>query len=262
VANFWRAVAHDPEAVAEWADWPVNENDKHARHLWLVGEREWLTRRLNGDPDFYDARIAGWWVWGVCLWIGGGFCSGDGPWRYEGGQMVDTREDALSNAGQGIHRQMPHLGDAGRGIYEWFAMLAERLRGVRVCSGDWTRVMSESVTFRHGLTSVFLDPPYGDEIEQTRVYATDCGQVSDAVREWCLENGNHPLLRIALCGYAGEGHEALEDYGWTQWAWKSAGGYGGGRGGTGDANRAKERIWYSPHCREPAQGVLDFGEVS
>ena len=37
VANFWRAVKHDAEAVAGWADWPVNENDLHARHGWLVG---------------------------------------------------------------------------------------------------------------------------------------------------------------------------------------------------------------------------------
>lgn len=34
VANFWRSVAHDPEAVAKYADWPVNEDDLHARHKW------------------------------------------------------------------------------------------------------------------------------------------------------------------------------------------------------------------------------------
>ena len=32
VANFWRAVAADPDAVALHADWPENENDLHARH--------------------------------------------------------------------------------------------------------------------------------------------------------------------------------------------------------------------------------------
>ena len=34
--NFWRAVKHDPEAVAEAAFYPINECDLHARHLWLV----------------------------------------------------------------------------------------------------------------------------------------------------------------------------------------------------------------------------------
>src|SRR3990172_8112543 len=38
VANFWRAVSADPEAVAQYADWPVIENDLHARHSWLVGQ--------------------------------------------------------------------------------------------------------------------------------------------------------------------------------------------------------------------------------
>ena len=262
VANFWRAVAHDPEVTAGWADWPIIEADLNARHAYLVGERENLLRRLEGDPDYFDARIAGWWVAGVCGWIGSGYCSGSGPWVVRDGELVDRRGDAISNAGQGINRQMPHLGnagrginrkmphlgDAGRGIHDWFAALSERLRRVRVTNGGWERVLSESVTTRHGMTAVFLDPPYGDEVEQTRVYATDSGTVSDDVRAWCIENGNDRLLRIALCGYEGEGHDALLDYGWTAHAWKTSGGYGGGRGGVGDENRHKERIYFSPAC--------------
>ena len=30
-------------------------------------------------------------------------------------------------------------------------------------------------------------------------------------------------------------------------------------GGVNDANRDLERIWFSPHCTVPGQGVLDFG---
>jgi hypothetical protein len=36
VSNFWRATSRDPEAVAEYADFPVSECDLHARHKWLV----------------------------------------------------------------------------------------------------------------------------------------------------------------------------------------------------------------------------------
>ena len=36
-----------------------------ARHAYLVSIRTDLTARLEGDPEFYDARIAGWWVWGA-----------------------------------------------------------------------------------------------------------------------------------------------------------------------------------------------------
>ena len=78
VATFWRATLNDPDAVAEHADNPVNECDLHARHLWLLGERGRITDRLCGDPDFYDAKAAGWWCWGQACWIGGGWCAGNG----------------------------------------------------------------------------------------------------------------------------------------------------------------------------------------
>src|SRR5574337_959136 len=39
VANFWRSIKLSPNETAKWADWPVNENDLHARHVWLVGRR-------------------------------------------------------------------------------------------------------------------------------------------------------------------------------------------------------------------------------
>jgi hypothetical protein len=273
VANFWRAVARDPEAVAAWADWPVNENDLHARHAYLVGVRRDFTARLEGDPNYFDAKIAGWWAWGICAYIGSGWCSGDGPWGVVDGKLVNRKLPHLGDAGRGINRQLPHLGDAGRGINrqlphlgnagrgitDWFITLADRLRGVRICSGDWTRVITESVTVRHGVTGVFLDPPYGDEIKQTRVYSTDSGTVSDDVRRWCAENGDNPNLRIALCGYAGEGHEALDDAGWTSHAWRTAGGYGGGRDGTGEENRHRERIWFSPACATATQGSIFDG---
>jgi DNA adenine methylase len=278
ISNFWRAVQFDPEATADWADWPVNESDLTARHSWLVGQRESLVRRLEGDPLFFDAQIAGWWVAGVCGWIGSGFCSGEGPWYSVGGELVNVRQmPHLTNAGRGVNRKMPHVGDAGKGVNRkmphvgdagkgvnlWFADLSDRLRNVRVLSGDWERALSESITVRHGMTAVFLDPPYGEEVEQTRVYASDSGTVSDDVRRWCIENGNNSLLRIALCGYEGEGHEELLDYGWTSHAWKTAGGYGGGRGGVGDANRSKERIFFSPACIGPetSQQAFNFEEI-
>ena len=81
LANFWRALQRDPDGVAEHADNPVNENDLHARHIWLVNQKQSLVKSLEGNPDYYDPRIAGYWVWGISCWIGGEFCSGVGPWR-------------------------------------------------------------------------------------------------------------------------------------------------------------------------------------
>jgi DNA adenine methylase len=256
VANFWRAVQADPEAVAHWADWPVNENDLHARHLWLVERRATLTARLEGDPDYYDAKIAGWWVWGICCWIGRGWCSGDGPWqrddegrlvRLGGGQGVHRQLVHLGTAGQGVHRKIVHLGDAGLG--EWMAALSDRLRHVRVCCGDWTRVCGPTPTVKQGITGVLLDPPYltADANRTADVYAVDDGIVAADVRQWAIDHGDDPRLRIVLCGYDGE--HAMPD-GWVSVAWKAHGGYGLQGNGRGRENAPRERLWLSPHCRQ------------
>jgi hypothetical protein len=266
LANFWRAIQSDPEATANFADWPVNENDLHARHIWLVPQRETLTARLEGDPNFFDPKIAGWWVWGVCSWIGGGWCSGNGPWYVEDGKLFDARQRPHLGsagmgvkrarphlgAGKGVNRQLPHLGDAGRGdaILSTFTELAERLRNVRVCCGDWTRVMGDSVTIKQGITGVFLDPPYADTAgRQKDLYSVDSSTVAHDVRKWAIANGDNPLLRIALCGYQGE-HELPE--GWTCMEWKAHGGYSYLGDTRGRENASKERIWFSPHCIQPS----------
>src|SRR4051812_36697157 len=92
LSNFWRAVHHAPEVVARWADWPVNEADLHARHRWLVDQADFRERMLT-HPEYFDAKIAGWWVWGICQWIGSGWCSqptwtgrgAEGGWRMSRG---------------------------------------------------------------------------------------------------------------------------------------------------------------------------------
>jgi len=254
--NFWRAVTADPDSVAAWADWPVSEADLHARHLWLLERKPDLVDRLCGDPYFFDPQAAGWWVWGCCAWIGSGWCSGNGPWVSVDGVMtragdagvgVNRQLPHLGNAGRGVNRQLPHLGDAGVAVRVWFEQLSVRLRRTRITCGDWARVVTPSVTTRHGLTGVFLDPPYSGEIKQTRVYAHDDDTVAHQVRAWCTTHGDDPQYRIALCGYAGEGHEALEDAGWSVYAWKTRGGYSA-QNSTGAGNAHRERIWFSPHC--------------
>lgn len=248
LANFWRAIAHDPNAVAHHADWPVNECDLHARHLWLVGQRESLTERLMGDADWYDAKAAGWWVWGACAWIGGGWCSGKGPWIAVDGVLTDSRKlPHVGNAGMGINRKLPHVGDAGRGEYiaEYFNALHARLRNVRVACGDFERVLGSSTTTRHGLTGVFLDPPY--DANNCDPYHTSSSGVSTRARNWCILNGYDPLLRIVLAGYDKE-HDDLAVYGWTRHNWSAHGGYGSQGDGAGRANKHREALWMSPIC--------------
>nr|WP_244982190.1 DNA adenine methylase [Corallococcus exercitus] len=335
LANFWRAVQLAPDEVAKHADWPVNEADLHARHRWLVGQAEFRAR-MRQDPEYFDARIAGWWVWGICQWIGSGWCAqpaweeqeaagaektcGIQTSEYAKRPMLDKpgrgihqlavrQGPSLANAvawegranagrrGRGVHAERardlsisagwekrPSLGRGGRGVHgssswdvrpslrgsrgaagmgvhatgkqggirEWMQALANRLRYVRVCCGDWARVTSRSVTECIGVTGILLDPPYSDAAgRDPSIYAEEDLQVAHRVREWALENGDNPRLRIALCGYEGE-HEMPAT--WRCVSWKAPGGYAAARGNHENAQR--ERIWFSPYCLAPAADPL------
>ena len=262
IANFWRALQSDPDEVAYWADQPVNEADQHAKHLWLINQTDWA-EQMKTDPDLFDSKIAGWWVWGQSIWIGSGWCAGlsKRPHLGDAGTGVHRQLPHLGNAGKGVHRQLPHLGDAGTDestasdltsgtpVREYMRQLAERLRKVRVCCGDWSRVCGPSPTVKLGTTGVFLDPPYADEAKRTDdLYSVDSGSVAHEVRRWALEWGDDPRMRIALCGYEGE-HDIPTS--WDCVEWKARGGYGSQGNNQARENSAKERIWFSPHCLQP-----------
>jgi hypothetical protein len=278
ICNFWRAVKSDPKSVVQFADWPVNENDLTARHLWLVERKDSLQTKLEGDPDYFDAKIAGWWAWGMACWIGSGFCSGNGPWRVQevdgvrqlvhligAGRGVNRKLVHLIGAGRGVNRKLVHLGGAetkdakpGRGecgLEAWFVALSERLRRVRVCCGDWKRVCGgndgDAIAhfFGAGQTcGIFLDPPYSiDANRDMGCYRVDSGDVAHAVREWAIKHGDDERLRIALCGYEGE-HKMPGN--WKCIRWKVFGGMSAlSKDQTrGKENAYRERIWFSPHC--------------
>jgi hypothetical protein len=351
IVNFWRAVKYAPDAVAEWADWPVMESDLHARHKWLVRSQEVASWRekMRTDPEAFDAKIAGWWVWGQCCWIGGAWCNDVRTDYVQMPQITNARDIgagvnrdtddgadserrpsfSFNNLGPGVRRDhtldecdhhkrpviandsskhghgihgRPQLTDAfdiGRGVNasaadmlkrpgynngigygvnanvgatvcdsrrswltSWMRRLSDRLRLVRTCYGHWARICdSDSTLTRLGTTGVFLDPPYpanradtGEKSRDDTLYATDKGadldKLRDEVLDWCRRWGQDKRIRVAICGYEGDGYEALEAEGWTIHAWEAGGGYANQRrSGKGKSENAKrERIWFSPAC--------------
>jgi hypothetical protein len=210
IANFWRAVKHQPAAVAEWADYPVSHIDLGARHGWLMEQRASIGAAMH-DPNWPgDAKVAGWWLWGQCCWIGSGWCD----WNKGAGTARRERREGCAGSGEGIDAtsagmgvqaagQVPHASDAGRGIWtssghtawRWLHKLAARLERVRVVHGDWNRCLNSH--YGGSDTAVFLDPPYR-AFEKLYGVATP---VADAVAEWARSNAD---LRIALCGHAGD----------------------------------------------------------
>lgn len=296
VTNFWRAVQREPVEVARYADNPVHELDLHAWHRLLVECADGLRDSLGTDPRFYDVELAGRWAWGASAWLGSGWCDGTLPKRkpkMDGGSgrarnghgvhrtdlsLHQTRPH-LSTAGMGVHAtQLPHLSGGGetgvgygRGVHSragrqfdglaaWMLALADRLRFVRVCCGDFERVLTRAVTTSHGLTAVFLDPPYDPRRRATRIYANEDAKgtahedtVAQRAGRWARENGDNPMFRIALAGLAGE-HDMPPE--WFELSWQTGGGYGNqAADGRGKVNAKAERIWFSPHCIREQQGT-------
>ena len=147
----------------------------------------------------------------------------------------------------GVHaarmRVTPDESAARSRIHDLFAALSRRLRSTRVACGDFERVLSDSVTWRHGATAILLDPPYADGEE---VYSAGDGRSEFArVAQWAEANGDDRRLRIALCGYDGTWTPPT---GWTEVPWKAKGGYGSQRADGSNQNAKRERIWFSPGC--------------
>ena len=278
LANFWRALIADPDGVAHHANWPVNEADLFARHMWLVqiGQTQ-MEEALLTDPDYFDSKIAGWWVWGVASWIGSGRCSGTGPWSVDGrrvtkgarGQGVNRQLPHLGDAGKGVNRQLPHLGDAGHGVnrqhesslQSYLVSLSERLERVRVCTGDWGRVVTTGAMSYGSSVGIFLDPPYSGEVRTKDIYSEDDHEISHAVRQWALDNGDNPRLRIVLAGYGPE-HDHLMPQTWRRHWWSASAAYSTNdaalRGDGNHLNRLTECLWMSPHCiQSPDMTLFD-----
>ena len=262
VSNFWRALQAAPDEVLRWAEWPCNEADLHARHLWLTHQHDRILERLMGDAHWYDAKVAGWWVWGSLWWIGRGWCVGKGPWVTIDGVFQPRPEGDKDTPG--VRRQVPHLSykRVGRITKEHFDELTTRLKEVRVACGDWTRILGAGLKI--GPTNaVFLDPPYGegtDELYPLGASLQEEAEIADAVWKWAVEHGKDPELRIAVAGYD-DGRDLPP--GWTKWNWK-----GEGRQSTvgytrthskGVKNLIKETVWFSPYCLTPeSDSVLEM----
>jgi site-specific DNA-adenine methylase len=236
IPNFWRAVNAKPDEVARHADYPVLEADLHARHRWFLSKEAAEFRdKINLDASFYDAKIAGWWVWGMNASIGITF----------GKQRGLYCKPFLSMIGQGV--TTPSVD-----VKEWFGILQKRLKKVRVCCGDWSRVVTPPVTYKNksitkkGMVGVFLDPPYLVENREDKLYRIETDVFID-VCNWALENAKHPKMRIAVCGYEGDFTFPKD---WEVYNWQTTGGFSSlsKTKQRGKENAKKETIWFSSNC--------------
>lgn len=234
ITNFWRSISNDPEGVAKFADYPVNEIDLHAKQKWLTCQTTIdFKNKLEENIDFYDVKIAGYWIYGM------GASIGDNWLKPKGLKAMPM----LSSAGGGIH-------GLSNNILDWFKSLQERTKRVRICSGDWKRVITPSITFNNkglstkDITGIVLDPPY-DLSNRDKVYINEFN-IYKEVCEWAISNSDNNRLRIVVCGYNGD---FTFPNNWKTYSWTSSG-MGNMGNDRGRENSKKEMIYFSPNCLE------------
>lgn len=288
LCNVWRSLQFAPDEVAKWCDYPVNHADLHARRNALLKNASVIRDGVLSDPEWYDAKLAGYWIWCTSAWIGSDMLSTE---RYTG--LDICKRPDISHGGRGINKlavrksntrqmqrsdtlcQIPFIGHGGRGvhkvgmrgcdneseesvcgaynttIYKWFRALSERLRYVRVTCKDWKCVCQGEWHDLVGYVGFFLDPPYEAKNVSRNLYMYDESGISREVMQWALEKGSRERYRIVIAGY--EEYEELLSHGWTLVSWKSNGGYATSGNSDRKYNRFRERLYISPHCKTTKQ---------
>jgi len=230
LVNFWRAAKADADAVIEHASGPVAEVDNFARHGALVDVRPQLAEQLRDDPEFFDAKLAGWWLKGQSSTIGSGWCQGRA-----------LRQMPAVGTKSGIHAA------CGPDRLRW---VADRIQHSYITCGDWKRLRGRTTlgltSGSKSITGVVLDPPYGEGV----TYALEQKGVAAEVWDWACEVGGNPQLRIVVCGYE---DERVVPTGWTVQRSdanqrQGGSGYENHADAAGRARAKRETMRFSPHC--------------
>jgi DNA adenine methylase len=244
IVNFFRAVKADPDAVAQEANFPVNECELHARHMWLLEQN--IDDKLYNDPDFFDVKVAGRWLYGARIWIGAGWCrhknlehrpdiQHENKWpNIEDGNNCPNQTPMLQDGNTALQRcdcPLNTVCDLDI-IKAHMKAVSERLKFVKVVCGDWKRVVTPTVLNpavpRHKI-GVFFDPPYAHGKRMKNIYRNDSLTIAKDVEKWCRKA--HPNIKICLAGYEGD----YDLPGWKCIAWKST---------SNHSNSYKERLWF------------------
>ena len=248
IANFVASVINEPKEVAFHMNYPIIETAFHSRNMYILQHEQELANRMLVDPTYYDPKLAGWWAWGKSMAFGHIWGTNGGPHLVDGKRLISVK-------GKGVRFSMPDStkgGIADKTLDELEALvmaLSNRLRKVRVYSGDWTRVLSSAFlgTSKGDVSGVFLDPPYSME-KRSKVYRqNDSDTLAHDCAEWARANGKGKVL-VAYCGYSESEEAAAELFpDWIVYRWTANGGYSN-LGENTNNNKRCETIWFSPNC--------------
>ena len=254
LVNFWRALQRDPEAVAYWAEYPSSHVDLMARREWLRQQWPTAVQAMQLDPEWHDARMAGWYVWVVSNAIDltknlrpatvdmqqayAKAVATARQFRLDWDTQTLDTPDISPVLGQQKQRVMRPRGPQDKTsdqISMWIGGLAEHMRTWIIICKDWTSIVSSRVILgtipseAPHVCALLLDPPYDTGVvPRGKVYAVDDTQIASTVRGWLFTPNEkdgiipwyHPRLRIILCAYEGD-HDPLPDSRTYRWSDRS-----------------------------------------
>jgi len=283
ICNTWRALQFAPDEVAKYCDYPVNHIDLETRKIQIGKEYETLIKNLVSDDTYCNPKLAGFYIYIMSISISPTIEKKYFQSNYIPESDILSKRPSITknnkvivNIDENQLSKKPFISHSGMGIskttirdytietddptapysillYKWFRKLAERLRYVKVCFGDWSRVCSgdwqQISKYSFGY---YFDPPYSSKLRQKDLYYKDSMTIAKSVRDWCIKRGKDSNARIVLSGYYDE-HKELLEHNWSVKRWTTQGGYGNMCKNT---NRFEEAIFISPNCI--MEGHQDF----
>ena len=247
--NVFRSVKYHPEEVIDAACYARTELDLHMRHDYLISQRQTLHDLLMTDVKACDPELAGWWIWGINLWVGAGWCgdsvilsrgkvSAQKPTHRNQGILTLARKPANRNRG------ILTKGDRRQIITDMITAVTNRLIDVNILYGDFERVLTPSYTSDFGTTAVFLDPPYKCYTDKSdTIYTNDHNDTWTRARDWFMAHRNDPNYHIILCGQNNDWPDHPDDVRVHTWV--------GAHGMTkAKTERKQEKLYISKYCED------------
>jgi len=160
IANVFRSVLYDKDAVAYHAAHPRLEIDLHMIHDYLYAQGHCaggLRDLLRTSITAHDAILAGWWVWGCNNWLGGlwGECSikVDDLAKFN----TDLNEFYGENKLVGTKRQK--LNHRNQLTEQLVGTKRQKLNHINMCTEQLVGTGRNKLTHRNQLTERISDVP-------------------------------------------------------------------------------------------------------
>lgn len=244
--NFWRSMKHDPDKTLFYADQPKFECDYNAKKAYVKSSYDDLIPLLEGDYNYFNAELAGFYWYLMSLSFGKYFLSQPGSWSVVDKKLVKSKsKNAIVR--QKMTTRLGGLYRAEQNNKQYALALHERLKDAMIYVGDYQRVLTNVMISDKRQTTIVLDPPYVDKSSKIEdgLYLFESIDTAK-LEKFFLENQDKSII---LFGY----ENSYNLPGIYRYNWKANGGFSN----QGDnQNRYKETIWFSKSLEDKAKEIL------